>query len=136
MRKRHGTANVLLIELVLVILFFMLCSATIVEMFGLARAKSAYARAGSEAMLIVENLEESLAASGDAAAELEAYGFTAEGEDRWVLAKENYRISAAKSEEKTEAGVLRTVTFSAVQKNGGTLFDLPVVNYIPGEVIP
>ncbi len=133
--KKHSSANILLVELVLVILFFMLCVATIVEMFGLARVKSAYAKAGSRALLIVENLEERLAASGDTAAELEREGFVAE-DDHWILRQDNFMITAAESEEKTEAGVLRTVEFSAVQKTGTPLFDLPVVNYAPGEVGP
>ena len=98
MRKRHSTANILLIELVLVILFFMLCVSTIVEMFGLARVKSAYAKAENRAMLIVENLEERLAGTEDAEAELENAGFVRQ-EDGWVLQEENYRIDAVQTEE-------------------------------------
>ena len=135
MKKKHNTANILLVELVLVILFFMLCVASIVEMFGLARVKSAYAKAGTQAMLIVENLEERLAGSDDAASELAGEGFT-EQDGRWILQKENYTITAETAEEKTEAGTLRTVSFSAEQKLGKKLFELPVVNYLPGEVSP
>ena len=135
MKKKHGTANILLIELVLVILFFMLCVSTIVEMFGAARVKSAWAKAGSEAMLIVENLEERLAASDDAGGELSRQGFAQE-EDRWVLREESYTLTAVESLEKTEAGTLRTVAFSAEQKTGKSLFELPVTHYLPGEVSP
>lgn len=135
MRKKHSTANILLIELVLVILFFMLCVSVIVEMFGLARVKSAYARTCSGAMLTVENLEERLAAAEDAGAELGAAGFALR-DGVWVLEQEDYTVTAAETEEKTEAGVLRTVTFSAEQKTGNKLFDLPVVHYLPGEVSP
>ena len=133
--KKHSTANILLIELVLVILFFMLCVSVIVEMFGLARVKRAYARAGSEAMLIVENLEERLACAEDAGAELERAGFSLR-EGRWILEKDNCVITAEETEEKTEAGALRTVLFSAEQKNGTALFELPAVHYLPGEVSP
>ena len=133
--KKHSTANILLIELVLVILFFMLCVSTIVEMFGHARVKSAYARAESQAMLIVENLEERLAGAENAAEELESEGFVPEN-GSWVLQKDGFTITAAESAEKTEAGTLRTVSFSASRKTGETLFELPVVNYLPGEVSP
>ena len=133
--KKHSSANILLIELVLVILFFMLCVSTIVEMFGLARVKSAYAKAGSQAMLIVENMEERLAGAADAGAELEREGFVRE-DGVWVLRQEAYTLTAVETEEKTEAGALRTVNFAAEQKTGTKLFDLPVVNYIPGEVSP
>ncbi len=133
--KKHSTANILLIELVLVILFFMLCVATIVEMFGTARVKSAYAKAGSQAMLIVENLEERLAGADNAEAELEKDGFVLE-DGVWTLRRDAWTLTAAEAEERTGAGTLRTVTFSAEQKNGTKLFELPVVNYLPGEVIP
>lgn len=132
MNKRHSTANILLIELVLVILFFMLCVSTIVEMFGLARVKSAYARAESQAMLIVENLEERLAGSEDAASELEKGGFVLT-DGQWILQQESYKIVAAETKEETGAGILRTVTFTAEQKTGKELFLLPIVNYLPGE---
>ena len=133
--KKHGTANILLIELVLVILFFMLCVSTLVEMFGLARVKSAYAKAENRAMLIVENLEERLAGTEDAGAELEKDGFVLE-DGVWTLRQENYTLTAVESEEKTGAGALRTVVFTAEQKTGKKLFELPVVNYLPGEVSP
>lgn len=133
--KKHSTANILLVELVLVILFFMLCVATIVQMFGLARMKSAYARAGSQAMLTVENLEECLAGEADAAAELEKSGFVL-ADGRWEKNEERYTIYAVETHEETEAGMLRTVTFTAEQNTGKVLFELPVVNYLPGEVSP
>lgn len=135
MKKRHGSANVLLIELVLVILFFMLCTSTIVEMFGLARLKSGYAKTESQAMLVVENLESRLAGSADAESELQAEGFEQE-DGIWVLRGEGYMMTAAESAEKTEAGTLRTVLFSAKQNNGNELFEVPVVHYLSGEVSP
>ena len=133
--KKHSSANTLLIELVLVILFFMLCVATIVEMFGLARQKSAFARADSRAMLMVENLAEQLAGAEDAGAELEKSGFVVT-ENGWALQGEDYRILAAETAEAAGAGTLRTVRFTAEQLNGNALFELPVVTYLPGEVSP
>ena len=82
--KKHGTANILLVELVLVILFFMLCMPTIVRSFGDARLKSNYAQASSEAMTLAENMEERLALAADTAGELEKGGFVREG-DKWTL---------------------------------------------------
>ena len=133
--KKHGSVNILLIELLIVILFFMLCVSTIVEVFGQARLKSAFARDGSEALILVENLEERMAVSGDPEAELAGSGFTEEGEG-WILRKKNYTLAAVPTEEKTEAGVIRIVTFTAEQWNGTRLFELPAVKYIPGEVGP
>ena len=133
--KKHGTANILLVELVLVILFFMLCMPTIVRCFGNARLKSDYAQASTEAAAKTENTAERLADAADAAEELERNGFVLEG-DSWVFRTEGYTLTAAPSEEKTEAGVLRTVLFSAETGNGTRMFELPAVKYIPGEVGP
>ena len=49
--KHSNRANSLLLELLLVILFFMLASVTLVEMFGAARGKSNEARAIGSALL-------------------------------------------------------------------------------------
>ena len=136
MRKQHhSSANVLLLELVIVILFFMLCVSALVEVLGTARLKSAGAKTGTDALLLIENLEERLAASADAAEELAQAGF-AEEDGAWILRDGRFVITARESAEPTEAGSLRTVTFSAEQENGTKLFELPVVNYIPGEVSP
>ena len=56
--KKHSTANILLMELLVVILFFMLCVSTLVEVFGAARSKSIFARAENAAMLQVRPGEE------------------------------------------------------------------------------
>lgn len=135
MRKKHSTANILLVELVLVILFFMLCVATIVEMFGLARTKSAFAKAASQAMMVVENLEERLAGTADASLEMEREGFVPT-DGGWEKTDGLYTIRAVETREETEGGTLRTVTFTAQQNTGKALFELPVVNYLPGEVSP
>ncbi len=133
--KKHSTANTLLVELLLVILFFMLCVSTLVELFGLARQKSAYARAENQAMMKVENAAALLAEDPDTGAGLQKEGF-APSEEGWLLQEELYRITAVETTEKTESGSLRTVTFSAEQKQGKELFQLPVVDFFPGEVSP
>ena len=91
--KKHGTSNILLIELVLVILFFMLCASVIVEAFGGARLKSREARSRSEAMMTVENLEARLAGEENTEGMLESSGFLPE-EDRWVLREKDYTLTA------------------------------------------
>ena len=133
--KKHSTANILLVELVIVILFFMLCVSTLVEVFGTARIKSLAARAENAAMLRTLNMDSRLSASADAEAELEGNGFAKEGE-RWVLREKDYTLYVSEEKEETEAGVLRTLRFTAEQPNGKQLFELPTVKYFPGEVSP
>ena len=133
--KKHSTANILLMELLVVILFFMLCVATLVEVLGLARSKSAFASAENAAMLRIENLEGLLQTAASPEEELARNGFEAE-DGAWVLREETYTLRAGMAEEKTGAGSLRTVTFTAEKPNGDALFELPTVKYIPGEVGP
>ena len=133
--KKHSTANILLVELVIVILFFMLCVSTLVEVFGTARIKSLAARAENAAMLRTLNMDGRLSAAEDPAAELEGNGFAKDGE-RWVLREKDYTLYVSEEKEETEAGVLRTLRFTAEQPNGKPLFELPTVKYFPGEVSP
>ena len=133
--KKHSTANILLMELLVVILFFMLCVSTLVEVFGAARSKSIFARAENAAMLKVENLESLLQAAEDFEAGLAENGFEKTG-DGWELKEDDYTLRLSAEEEATEAGTLRTTRFTAEQANGTLLFELPTVKYIPGEVSP
>ena len=133
--KKHSTANILLVELVIVILFFMLCVSTLVEVFGTARIKSLAARAENAAMLKIENVESMLQAAADFEAGLQENGFEKAGEG-WDLTESDYILHLAVEEEPAEAGILRKLNFTAEQANGTPLFELPTVKYIPGEVNP
>ena len=85
--KKHSTANILLMELLVVILFFMLCVSTLVEVLGAARGKSAFARAENAALLRVENMESLIREAGDIEDVLTENGFTQEAEG-WVLTED------------------------------------------------
>ena len=133
--KKHSTANILLMELLVVILFFMLCVSTLVEVFGAARSKSIFARAENAAMLKIENVESMLQATADLEAGLRENGFE-KAETGWALKENDYILHLAVEEEPAEAGILRKLNFAAEQANGTPLFELPTVKYIPGEVSP
>ena len=133
--KKHSTANILLMELLVVILFFMLCVSTLVEVLGAARGRSAFARAENAALLRVENMESLIREAGDIEDVLTENGFTQEAEG-WVLTEDRYVLRAAITDEKTDAGILQEVSFTAQRPDGTTLMELPVVRYIPGEVSP
>ncbi len=133
--KKHSTANILLMELLVVILFFMLCVSTLVEVIGAARVRSGYAKAENAALLRVENMESLVRASGDIADILSENGFQQDA-DSWTLTEDGFILQAAVTDEATEAGTLQTVTFTASRPDGTGLLELPVVRYIPGEVSP
>ncbi len=132
--KKSSHANILLLELLVVILFFMISATVIVELFATARQKSIHAEAVNEAMLQAENIAERLYAGGTAEEELSAFGFREENE-MWILDADRYTLQAVITEETAEAGTLRTVTLTAL-KGEEQLTQLPAVRYVPGEVKP
>lgn len=132
--KEGGRANALLVELLLVIFFFMLCAAVLVQVFADAKLKSRTAEATNAAMLEAQNLSEELYGAADPEAVLAAYGFT-ETENGLVLQRERYSLQVTEKEEKTEAGVLHTYSIAGMEGDK-TLITLPSTRYIPGEVSP
>ena len=132
--KEGSRANALLVELLLVIFFFMISAAILVQVFADAKLKSRTAYATNASMLEAQNIAEDLYSSEDPDAVLSAYGFE-NGEEGWVLRKDGYLLKVALSEDETEAGILRTYTVSGVEGEK-TLLTLPSTRYIPKEVSP
>ncbi len=130
--REGNRANILLVELLLVILFFMLSMTTIVELFGAARVKSRHALATNSAVLEAQNLAERLYVEDDAAAELSRSGFAEMGES-WVLTEKDYTLEAVINEETQESGTLRVVTITG-KMGDKELFSIPSSRYIPREV--
>ena len=133
MRER-SRANTLLVELLLVIFFFMISAAILVQVFADARLKSRTAHATNAAMLDAQNIAEDLYAAEDPDAVLADYGFTADG-DGWSLRKDGYRLTVTLREEETESGILRTYDVSGAEGET-TLLTLPSTRFIPKEVSP
>ena len=101
MREGHR-ANALLVELLLVILFFMLGSTTLVEIFADAKHKSLQARAMNFAIMEAENISDDLYGADDPDKVLQDLGFTKEN-DSWILTQKEYTLTVTQSEEATEA---------------------------------
>ena len=133
MREGHR-ANALLVELLLVILFFMLGATTLVELFADARHKSLQARATNTAIMEAENIADDLYGAENPDKVLAELGFTQENET-WTLEKDEYTLTVTGEEEAAEAGILRKYTISAIG-DGKDLFSLPSTRYLPKEVSP
>ena len=141
--KEGSRANALLVELLLVIFFFMISAAILVQVFADAKLKSRTAHATNASMLEAQNVAEDLYATNDPDAVLTDYGFAAQ-DDCWVLEKEGYYLRVSLFEKETEEGILRTYEVSGVEKihdNSGKekeriLLTLPSSRYIPKEVKP
>ena len=132
--KEGSRANALLVELLLVIFFFMLSSAILVRIYGDAKLKSRTAYATNATMLEAQNIAEDLYAADDAEAVMAKYGFTAK-DGGWVLEKDGYSLKITYSEKETTSGVLRTYAISGLEGEN-TLLTLPSTRFIPKEVSP
>ena len=132
--KEGSRANALLVELLLVIFFFMISAAVLVQVFADAKLKSRTAHATNATMLEAQNIAEDLYAAEDPDAVLAGYGFTAEG-DAWVLQKEGYQLKVTFREEETASGTLKTYDVAGIEGEK-TLLTLPSTRFIPKEVSP
>lgn len=132
--KEGSRANALLVELLLVIFFFMISAAILVQVFADARLKSRTAHATNASMLEAENIADELYAAKDPDAVLADYGFAAD-DGGWVLQKDGYLLKVTLREEETEAGTLRTYDVSGIEGEN-ILMTLPSSRYIPKEVNP
>ena len=133
MREGHR-ANALLVELLLVILFFMLGATTLVELFANAKHKTLQARATNVSIMEAQNIADDLYGAEDPEAVLQELGFTKNG-DSWILEEKEYTLTVTQQEEAAEAGTLRTFTISATG-DGKDLYSLPSTRYLPKEVSP
>ncbi len=133
MREGHR-ANALLVELLLVIFFFMLGATTLVELFAGAKHKTIQARATNVAIMEAENIADELYGSDDPEATLKDLGFTSDS-GVWTLEKKEYTLTVTQSEEALEAGTLRLFKISGTG-DGKDLFTLPSTRYMPKEVSP
>ena len=130
--KSRSRSNTLLIELLLVIFFFMCSAGILVQIFASAKLKSKTAHTINASMLAAENIAEDLYASDDPGAVLASYGFTAR-DGSWELQKDGYLLKVVSQSEETESGTLRSYEITGVQGEQ-MLITLPSTRYIPREV--
>lgn len=130
--KSRSRSNTLLIELLLVIFFFMCSAGILVQIFASAKLKSRTAHIINASMLEAENIAEDLYASDDPDAVLVSYGFTAR-DGSWELQKDGYLLKVVPQSEETESGTLRSYEITGVQGEK-TLITLPSTRFIPREV--
>lgn len=126
MRNLRG--NTLLIELTVVILFFAVSQAIVLQVFAKAQQMNRDSALLNRALVYAENTAETLAVSDDVAASLTALGFLA-AEDGYVAELEpGCRITATVADLTQPSGVLHSVSLTAYQKES-PLFTIPIVRY-------
>ena len=127
MRRTGNQRNALLVELLIVVLFFMLAATVLLRVFSTARNMSEQSRWITEALSDAQNVAERLLASDAPEAELTHMGFGLQ-EGAWVLAEEGYVISVTLSAEETSSGVMRRQEVT-VLREGQQLLALPGARY-------
>ena len=133
MRDSHR-ANTLLVELLIVILFFMLAATTIVELFATARQKSRTATIRTNAIMVVQNMADELYLADDPESVLKAYELVP-GENGWTAEKDGYQINVTKEDDVRENGTLRKVEISVIADDK-VLLTLPCDKYIAEGATP
>ena len=122
---KHNQLNTLLMEILIVVLFFSLCSTVILDVFVGAHNQSARAGAQADALTAAPEREDVLRQSG----------FFERGDGTWHLSCGAYDLLVTLSEETYSAGTLETAEVTALE-NEQTIFTLPSARYVQGEVAP
>ena len=115
--------NALLVELLIVIMFFMIASTLLIRIFTTARRQTARAERITVSLAEAQNAADQLYAAEDPESLLESLGFVRQ-ETGWVFTAEDYQMEADALEERDEYGVFlrREIRVTA---DGETLFSLP-----------
>ena len=125
--NRNHQGNALLVELLIVVLFFMLASTVLLQLFASARNQGAKAEALTKATALAQNISDTLYAADEADAALSEMGFSFDG-DRWVLPEGNLTASVDYTRETTAAGVLNRYSVS-ILSGQDLLITLPGARY-------
>ena len=128
-RNRHG--NALLVELLIVVLFFMLASTVLLQIFAAARSQGAKAEALTEATAWAQNIADTLYASPKAESALEELGFSPSGEG-WRSAEGELSASVVLDREAAEAGYLNRYVVN-IFSGEDILITLPAIRYEEGK---
>ncbi len=125
--RAHNRSNALLVELLIVVMFFMLSAAVLMQVFAKARSQSMAAGQISSAIQQAQNTAEVLWAAAEPREELTAMGF-AEQDGAWTLEKDGYTLTVTGQEEQTSSGVLTRHQVTAAREDE-VLISLPVARY-------
>jgi len=128
--SKNRSQNILLVEIMIAVLFFALCSTVILEVFVTAREYSERSMIKGDAMIVMQDVGEQLYAAENCEEDLNAAGFECM-EDVWHKEYARYRLELRVDETATEAGMLREWQISALQDED-VIAKIPGARYIPG----
>lgn len=131
---RH--ANTLLVELLIVIFFFMIGSVIIMQVFEKSFSLSREAGTGTRALAEAQSIADELYAGDSMEETLLRLGFEPAGEAKdeseadkvWTLVQDDYLMQVTCTSEETAAGTLDRASICATV-DGEELFTIPCVRY-------
>ena len=125
--KSGNRSNALLVELLIVVMFFMLSSTVLLQVFSTARSQSALSSRMIQALNAAQSVADRLYGAADAESMLEEMGGSQE-EGLWRLPCDGYDLIVSISRELQPFGELQRYRVQAVS-DGETLVDLPAARY-------
>lgn len=126
---RSNQLNTLLMEIMIAVLFFALCSTVIMDVFVGAHNQSVRAGVQAQALAAAQNLSDGLYAAEQREELLLENGFKADESGVFTREYDGYTLSVALGEERTAAGRIETAEITALDQ-GGELFSLPDARYV------
>ncbi|MBR6186827.1 MAG: hypothetical protein IKQ41_11270 [Clostridia bacterium] len=125
--KSGNRSNALLVELLIVVMFFMLSSTVLLQVFSTARSQSRRAELMTQALSSTQNLADRLYMAADLKAELEALGFE-KNEDGWIKESPEYTVTVTGIENEGTPGEILRFQVQATE-DGSPLVTLPVARF-------
>ena len=140
MNKKH-TSNLLLVEILIAVLFFMLSAVVLVKVFATARSVTERSAVETEALAEAQNVADTLYAAEDTEAWLSEQGYVL-SHGAWSKDYGEYSLYIEAETENTQAGELWKGRVSAFYRRRNTgdarptdeeLFTLPCTRYKGAE---
>ena len=130
--RHNWKLNSLLMEILIAVLFFALCSGVILNTMAASRNQSKSAEEVTAMLDAAQNVADCLYVADDREATLLELGFVAD-EDAYVREEASGRIAVTLQEERTESGLLRLADIAAQTASGETMA-LTSTRFVPEEV--
>ncbi len=131
--RSGNRSNALLVELLIVVLFFMLSAIVLLQVFSKARNLDDRAEALADATAMAQDIADRLSAAEDPEAALAAMGFAAAATGvrpvTWFLERDGLRFTVVTGEEPQPAGALLRCTVTVYGAEKEPLLTLPAARY-------
>ena len=128
--RSGNRSNALLVELLIVVMFFMLASTVLLQVFAAARNQSTRAELITRTLAEAQNIADRLYAADDPEELLNSLGFDQQS-DLWLQQDETRQIEVQITDETDEYGTFRRQEVR-VTSDGKTLFTLPCSRWMGG----